>query len=170
VAVRSVYDEYQRWLASVPTGGALITAVELNWPPNNFYYMGNHINTNTFCIYENGSGVTLIPYQFECTHPERSGTTESSITLTGPQSGPIFGLFHYLRGYQTNFTITMSVRYFLWPNNLHRPLASRPERYHVTSITFSRMSISVEASMARLPRYRAGIPYTVEEYPGLAGG
>lgn len=165
--VRSVFDEYAYWLASVPTAGVLITAAEFFWGASNFFFAGNHISVPTLCIYETGANVTLQPYQFEVTKPERSGTTEANISLSGPCTGPLFNLFQSLRGSSSDFTIRLQIRYFLYPAGMGRPLANRPETYYVTSMTFSRTNVTVDAAMTRLPRLRAGIPYTIDEYPGL---
>ena len=167
--VRSVNIEYARWLAGAPTRGLLMTAVELNWAGNQFFYMGNHILVPTNVLFENGASITLAPVQFECSQADRSGTTEAAVTLRAPMGAELFNLFQFLRGYQAaNFGyMYMKVRYYIIPGLTFTPLSNKPERYYVTSITYSRTAIVIEAAMARLPRYRAGIPYTVDEYPGL---
>lgn len=170
MAVRSIQTEYAQWLDSAPTAGLLMQAVEFNWNKDGTpraLYLGNHITTATNVIYETGAQVSLTPYQFEVTQPDRSGTTEASVTLTAPLPGPLFNEFQGFRGYQIAFQVIMLVRYYILPSLLYTPLSTKPERYFVTSITYSRLQVSLEASMARLPRFRAGIPYTVDEYPGL---
>lgn len=166
--VNSIYDEYAYWLNLAPTSGILFQAVAFHWiNATESIHLGNHINTPTLVIYEDGANVTLTPYQFTVTSPERSGSTEAQVTFEGPLQGPILGLFQYLRGYQCNFDIIMVVRYYLYPRHMNRPLSSRPERYLINSMTFTRYAVQMQGSMARLPRFQAGIPYTIDEYPGL---
>ena len=167
MTIASIHNEYAYWLAQASTNQILITAVELAWGAGFRSYMGNHIRTPTLCTFENGAAVTLTPYQFEVSVPERSGSTEATISLEGPIEGPLFDLLEYLRGAQCDFTMELLVRYFLYPQNMGRPLASRPERYTISTVTFTKTKVSLVAAMGRLPRYQAGIPYTVDEYPGL---
>lgn len=163
-----IFDEYAYWLSLAPTAGTLIQGVAFHWANNTAsLHLGNHITVPTLCIYENGANVNLVPYQFTVTSPERSGSTEAQVTFEGPVQGPVFGLFNYLRGYQCNFDVVMVVRYFLYPSRMGRPLSKRPERYLINSMTFTRRSVQMQGSMARLPRFQAGIPYTIDEYPGL---
>lgn len=166
--VRSIFDEYAIWLANAPTYGILIQACTFYWGGfTQGIHLGNHISNPTLVIFENGANVTLNPYQFKVTAPERSGTTEAQCMVEGPLQGPIYDLFQYLRGDQCNLDVVFQIRHFLAPGFMSRPLANRCEQYIVTTMSFTRYTVQVVGTLARLPRFQAGIPYTVDEYPGL---
>lgn len=169
--VRTVHPAYAQWLAMAPTANLMMTAIEFNWTrpgqAAQALYLGNHITSVTNVIYEDGRVAPLTPYQFELSQAERAGTTEARVNLQGPLPGDIFNQFQGLRGNQLAFRVVMFARYYLYPGGLGAPLSNVPEKYFVTSMTFGRLSLTMEAQMSRLPRFRAGLPYTVDEYPGL---
>lgn len=163
----TIQFQYARWLQGAPTEGLLITVAEFFWGVDSYYWVANHIENPTTFILENGWAPSVVPYPFTVSQPERSNSTDQTIQFSGPCQGGLISLFERLRGTEINFRIRLTIRYFLWPNMLNSPLSIVPERYYVTSITYNRTNIAIDASTPRLPRKLAGTPYTVEEYPGL---
>jgi hypothetical protein len=167
VPANNIDDDYARWLATAPTEGVLIQLLRFTWPTDNLFFCANHIDSPTLFILENDNRPVALPYDFDITYPEHSGTTEQVVRLTGANSGGLFNLFESLQGNQINFNIMMQVRHYLSPSMLHKPMSSQPETYFVLNITYTATALSLDAGSQRLPRKQAGIPYTIEEYPGL---
>jgi hypothetical protein len=165
----SADDDYARWLATpAPTGQYVETLEFVGGIMGSGIRICNRRRVALQAFDESGVPRTFLPIPFTISKPAIRNSSEVRVDARiDALDGSLLALLGRARAIDLNQQITVSLRAYLDPTILDRPLWRVPFRFRVESMKASLDVIEVVMVGGRLPNKRAGIHYGIDRFVGL---
>ena len=166
---RSVRDDYAEWLASPPTTGMLVETLELSGPAlSPPVLICNRKTEPLVASDENGMPRTFLPLAFTFTKPAIRNSSEfvSTVRIDAIE-GRLLRLFYQISKRDLTQPVFATLRSFIDPTMLDRPVWLAPLRFRVEQAKVTMDVVELDLVGGRMPTKRAGIYYVMERFVGL---
>lgn len=162
-------QDYAEWLATPPTTGLLVETLEITGAALGApILLCNRRSTPLVAADENGLPRTFLPLSFTFTKPAIRNSSEyvSTVRIDGVE-GRVLQLFSRVSSLDLTKPVLVSMRAYIDPTMLDRPVWLPPLRFRCEQARVSMDVIELDLVGGRMPTKRAGIYYTMERFEGL---
>lgn len=165
----SIDDEFAQWLATPPPTGQYVETLEFTGGvAGSGIRICNRRRVSLQAIDEDGVPRTYLPLPFTVTKPAIRNSSEMRVDARiDALDGTLMKVLVGARSIELNQPVAVSLRAYIDPTILDRPVWRVPFRFRVESIKASLDVIEVVMVGGRLPNKRAGIYYGIDRFVGL---
>lgn len=162
-------DAYAEWLASPPPTGQYVETLEfVGGVTGSGIRICNRRRVALQALDEDGVPRTYLPLPFTVTKPAIRNSTEIRVDARiDALDGSLLALLGRARAVDLNLPVSVSLRAYIDPIILDRPVWRVPFRFQVESMKASLDVIEVVMIAGRLPNKRAGLYYGIDRFVGL---
>lgn len=164
-------QQWREWCAGANPEGWVCDCVVFVMPEGNWIAVGNKLNTQPTQMlrHEDGRNVTYVQCGFLLSVPTKQMNMEYQLDINMmPVHNDLLTAIANMNASQLNQTIRVEHRIYLMPSQTTMPAIVPASKFYVATITTTRDGINVSCTPPTLSKKRAGEPYKIEEFAGLA--
>lgn len=165
----AVRDDFAEWLATPPPTGQYVETLEFTGGvAGSGFRICNRRRVALQATDEDGVPRVFLPVPFTITKPAIRNSSEMRVDARiDALDGSLLKILTNVRSSDLNAAVNVSLRAFIDPTMLDRPVWQVPFRFRVENMKVGLDVIEVVMVGGRLPNKRAGLYYGIDRFVGL---
>jgi hypothetical protein len=169
--ISSYSQQWKEWCAGANPEGWVCDCLKFIMPVGPPITVGNKLNTQPTQLlrHEDGTNVTYVQCGFLISMPVKQMNMEYQLDVNMmPVHNDLLTVIANMNASALSQIIRVEHRIYLMPDQTSAPAIVPASKYYVSAITTARDGMNVICIPPTLSKKRAGEPYRLEEFAGLA--